>query len=314
MNIDLEDYIIRLIETNSTNISSIKLMAERLIPAGMIENGKIIDEIGFYEFMKELVKELGIKNRHVRFYVPNSLVIMRHVEFPSDLRDKDINEYFKVEIGKSLHLPFKDPVFDVHYAENVRLEQENRSGTFFAAPREEMVKYTEILADVSLKPIAADVLALGVYRYFHHTMKVNREKVYLFVELNATSINLSIFRNHNIEFLRFENLDLHVDSEKTDKLTFKEDDVYILGILDDQVAELERIMNFYRFSIQKGEKMVDEIVLLGDHPYLVAFYQRVGERFNLPVQILKGIQLEKKDKEIETKYIPLLGLALKEVQ
>ncbi|WP_026906457.1 type IV pilus biogenesis protein PilM [Paucisalibacillus globulus] len=315
INIDIEDYVMRLIESNgSNNISSIKIMEERVIPYGLIENGKIIDEIGFFEYMKDLVKELVIKHRHVRFYVPNSLVIMRQVEFPADLRDKDIHDFFKVEIGKSLHLPFKNPVFDVHYNENVRLENDIRMGTFFAAPREELVKYTEILADVSLKPVAADVLALGIYRYFHHTTKVNREKVYLFVELNATSINLSIFRNHDIEFLRFQNLDLHlINRGETGELVFKEDADFVTGILEDQISELERIMNFYRFSIQKGEKMVDEIILLGDHPELKSFYQKVNERFEIPVQLLKGVLLEKKDKEVESKYIPALGLALKEI-
>jgi type IV pilus assembly protein PilM len=315
INIDIEDYIVRLIDTNGPNIASIKLIEERVIPFGLIENGKIIDEIGFFEYMKELVKELGIKHRHVRFYVPNSLVIMRQVEFPADLRDKDIHDFFRVEIGKSLHLPFKNPVFDVHYNENVRLENEIRTGTFFAAPREEMVKYTEILADVSLKPIAADVLALGIYRYFYHVTKVNREKVYLFVELNATSINLSIFRNHELEFLRFQNLDLHLkNSGDLGELVFKEDADFVTGILEDQISELERIMNFYRFSIQKGDKMVDEIVLLGDHPELKGFYQKVNERFDIQVQLLKGVLLEKKDKEVDPKYIPALGLALKEVQ
>lgn len=47
INIVIEDYVIRLVETNNSNISSIKVIHEKPIPSGLIENGKIMDEIGF---------------------------------------------------------------------------------------------------------------------------------------------------------------------------------------------------------------------------------------------------------------------------
>ncbi|MFD2046322.1 type IV pilus biogenesis protein PilM [Ornithinibacillus salinisoli] len=321
INLVIEDYVIRMVEINGSNISSIKIK-EKAIPFGLIENGKILDEIGFFEFMKKFVKEFGVKNRHVRFYVPNSLVIMRQVKFPMNLRDKEIDEYFREEIGKSLHLPFKDPVFDVHYlplnGEGIESEDELLPATLFAAPKEEMMKYTEIFDDVSLKPVAADVEALGVYRYFYHMNNVHRNHVYIIIELDVTSFNISIFKRHQLEFLRYQTLDLHlVDSsskyENLGKIKWKyeEDEKDVRGVVEDQIVELERIMNFYRFSMKKGEEMVNELIILGDHPFIDEFYQSAENHFDIPTRLLGSVISSVEDKEIGPQFIPALGLALK---
>lgn len=322
VNIIIEDYIIRLLENAGQNISSVKRMAEKPLPLGLIENGKIIDEIVFFEFMKDVVKEFNIKNRQARFYVPNSLVIMRQVEIPAKLNDKDIRDYIYDEVGKSIHLPFKEPVFDIHYLPNGNndsgdSQQEIRQGTLFAASEAEVRKYTDIFVDASLKPIAADVEALGVYRYFHHVNEISDEQVYLFIKFNVNSMDLSIFHQHQLEFLRYEILDLQLKGSSLDEETqeirweYEETETQIHGIIEDMMLELERVMNFYQFSIQKGEKKITKMVVLGDHPLLEDFYQTVQQRFEIPVQLLKGYLSNVKDKEIPKQYIPALGLALK---
>ena len=297
--------VVRLIENVGKDISAIKLLIEKPLPLGLIENGKIIDEIGFYYYLSELFKELGIKKRYVRFYVPNSLIIMREIEFPSNLKDKEIKEYIQEEIGKSIHLPFKEPVFDVHYerpdGETFDNRDEMQKGMLFAAPQDEMLKYTEILDDVSLKPIVADVEPIGIYRYFHHIYEVDVNKVYMFVQLNVNSINLSIFHNNQLDFIRYQNLDVelkgwHINQE-IEEITweYEESETDLIGILEDQIVELERIMNFYRFSIKKGELAVNEMVVLGDHPLLEVFYKKLSSHFDIPTTLLNGYVTKEKD-------------------
>lgn len=326
LNIVIDDYCIRFLESTSKNLSSIKKMNELALPLGLIENGKIVDEIAFYEFMKNLVKETGIKNRYVRFYAPNSLVIMRHIDIPAHLKGKEVKEFVRDEIGKSIHLPFKKPVFDIHYPpnkkpilndESANLKQEVIRATMFAAPKEEMQKYTEIFADVSLKPVAADVQALGIFRYFNHTREVKQNHAYLFVELNVGAIDISIFKNNELEFLRYQTLDLQLDSwqvnEEINEIQwhYVQDEMQILMVLDDLLLELERILNFYQFSIKKGEEQIDKIIVLGDHPFIAEFYNKVNKQFEIPVKELKGYISRKIDEKVAVQYIPALGLALK---
>src|SRR5699024_6531568 len=280
VNIVIDDYVIRMAESSGEELSTVKLIKEEPLPSGLIEYGKIIDEIQFYEFMKNIVQKWGIKNKQVRFYVPSSLVIMRPVEFPAHIEEEKIKEYFMIEIGESIHLPFKNPIFDIHslsllpnYTTDDEFpKEEKRPGTLFAVPEDEIVKYTEIFADVSLKPIAADVKELGIYRYFNQIDHVDREKSYLFFECNLTSINLSIFHNHQLEFLRYQQLNLETENwstslEENDRLywSYHGNEEQKIGAIEDQINELERIMNFYRYSLHNGEREITKMIILGDY-------------------------------------------------
>lgn len=324
-NVVIDDYVIRMIENNGQELSTVKMIKEKPLPVGLIEHGKVVDELNFYELIKELVNEWGIKNRDVRFYVPDSLVIMKNVDIPANIPRKDVNEHFMLEVGLSLHLPFQTPVLDVHIHPEEKDEEEEfgdeakkQHGTLFAVPEEEMIKFTEIFADVSLQPTVADVRALGIYRYFHHLELVKEDEVYMFFELNLTSINLSIFCNHELEFLRYMDLDLDVshwvsesDEEHSLRWTYKGDEAQIVGQIDDHISELERIMNFYRYSMHKGQKVVTQIVVLGDFPNLIEVLKKVENRYEIPATLLDAELPTTKFGKIPRAFIPALGLALK---
>lgn len=327
-NLIIDDYVIRIVENSGQDLSSIKFIDERPIPPGLIENGKVVDEILFYDFMKSIVKDWGIKNRFIRFYVPDSLVIMRNVNFPSSLEGEDIIDHFSLEIGQSIHLPFQNPIFDVYPLPPVAatvedgadadIESENvQNGTMFAVPEDEVRKYTEVLADASLKPDAADVRALGVYRYFHHIGYSNETDVFLFFELNVTSVNISIFHHHQLEFLRYQPFDFDsklwvpIENEQWTTWKYQGDEEEMMEAVLEQISELERIIGFYNYSMHKGMKQVTQLVLLGDHPNVYDALQEIESRYDLPVHLLKAYETEAKMKEIGRQFIPALGLALK---
>ena len=85
-------------------------------------------------------------------------------------------------------------------------------------------------------------------------------------------------------------------------------------IVMDQVLELDRMMNFFRFSLHKGEKSVDEIIIMGDNPLLSDISELLSEKFPLPVHIVDDKRIDSKFPGFKAKYASLLGLALKEVK
>src|SRR5690625_4707335 len=151
VNISIDDYALRMVENNGKDLISLRSSAEKYLPKGMIENGRIIDEPAFYQWMKETVSEWGIKHRNVRFFVPQPLVILREIELPSDVEQDGVKQYITMEIGNTIHFPFKNPIFDI-YPMNVQ----TKKTTVIAAPEDEILKFTEIFSDVSLKTTAIE--------------------------------------------------------------------------------------------------------------------------------------------------------------
>lgn len=311
-NIVVNDYAIRIIETNGPHFDQITLIEEERLPYGLIEDGKIIDDLAFYEFFKGLVKIWDIKNINVRFYVPESLIIMREVEIGEEIPDEELKPHITMEIGNTIHFPFKNPVFDIYDAQTSG-ESGKRKITLLAAPEEEIIKYTEIFADASLHPIAVDVQALGVYRYYYKFAQEEKDISLLF-EISLTSTNVSIFGNDRLHFLRYQQLDISTkDWEFNEKSqwVYNGEETHLHAQMEDQINELGQIMNFYRYSLHQGEKAINQVIILGDYPDLTPIAESIESRFDIRTTILDP-QTDRLHEEIDIAFIPALGLALKE--
>ncbi|MBS4208947.1 pilus assembly protein PilM [Bacillus sp. FJAT-50079] len=315
-NIVIDDYVVRMVESHGQQMTDIKQLRERPIPAGLIEQGKVVDEIGFYDFMQQLVRDWKLKNAAVRFYVPDSLVIMRPVDFPARLQGKEIREHFMFEMGQSLHLPFQNPVLDVHvHPSDKSADIETSKATLFAAPEEEIRKYIDLFSDVSLRPHAADIRSLGLYRYFYETDQSRKDEIYLFFELNLTSTNISVFSDNQLDFTRHQQLEVDtkdwrytLDQEKVVDWTYTGSEPYLDHLIDEQMNEIERIMDFYSYSLHKGTRNITHIILSGDYPKLDQVKKKMEQHLNRPTSFLKVLPTSH---EIHPCFIPALGLVLK---
>lgn len=312
-NIVIDDYVIRIVKNNGKDFTSITTLAEKSIPQGTIQNGRIVDELLFYQFMKDIVQEWQLKHRLTRFNVPQELVIMRDIDIPNHIQKNEIKQYITMEIGNTIHFPFKNPVFDLY---DLPQQAEINKVKILAAPEEEIIKYTQIFTDVSLKPIAVDVHVLGVYRYFLKQQNVlQNKKVYFILEINLLSANISIYHQHRVEFLRYQSLNIaQYDWEPSKEMPlhfiFNGDELRLQGEIDDLINELGRLMNFYRFSIHHGEKSITDLVILGDFPNLEQIGNKLKQRFDLPITIL-NVDEPIQNEQINRSFIPALGLALK---
>ena len=313
-NIVIDDYVIRMVENNGRDLSSIKIVAEEALPSQVIEQGKIIDELAFYDFMKTFVQTWGIKRRRLRFYAPQALVIMREIELPENIQPKEIKQYINMEIGHTIHFPFKNPVFDVY---DVPEAEKIDKVTVLAAPEEELIKYTEIFADVNLHPTAVDIQPLGIYRYFFQQLEnINSEQISMIVELHLTSMNISIFNDHKVEFIRYQPFNISLKEIKAIKendsldWTFTGDPTTLHTEINDQLNEIERLLNFYQYSLHQGNKSVNHLILCGDYPNLAHIEEQLTSRY--PALSIEQLSVHSVDNDsLTAAFIPALGLALK---
>jgi|GEM_PF-266119 len=320
INLVIDDYCIRMADPPEGRGLPVKKLKEKAVPVGLVEHGRIVDELEFFNFFRQTMREWGVKNRFVRFYAPDSLVIMKRVTYPSDLKTKEeILAYFNMELGRTLYLPFENPIFDIHPLKRKKgsSEQDEEEGILFAVPEEEIRKLVDLLTDCHLRPMAVDVRPIGVYRYFAFQYEeAFSDQAFLFMEVNLSSVSISIFYKHTMEFLRFLELDISPKDwvltspvEGQLKWTYQGDKERLDGILQDQIIELERIMSFYRFSVHKGEREISKLVLLGDYPELESYCEKIAEQLGVSVMLLNAIG--RYNVIIPRSFIPAIGLSLK---
>ncbi|MFF5993509.1 pilus assembly protein PilM [Lysinibacillus sp. KU-BSD001] len=315
VSIELNDYVLRALVSKGPNLVQPQCY-EIPLPQGLMQDAMLEDEMALYEIVKEYAPKWGGKHQNVRFFVPDTSVLLKAIEHPTDVESKDLRSYVEMEIGHSIHLPFQEPLVDVYDP-----VPSDGKAVIFAAPPEEVRKWMGILLDNHLKPQVADIRALANLRLLEHLDMVNADRTYLIADWSINEVSICIYSAGNVEFLRFQSIDTdltkwqhRVVDEANVEFSYDGDIQDYRMIITDQVLELDRMMNFFRFSLHKGEKSVDEIMILGDNPLLTTISEFLSENFTTPIQVINDAIIEKKFPGFKAKHASLLGLALKEVK
>ncbi len=108
--LEVNEYVIRAIVMNSLDIKQAVVYEHPLQP-GIIEGDTIRDEMALFDELKELVPAWGIKRHDVRFFVPDSSVMMKSFEHPTDVVAGKLKAYVEMELGRTIHLPFAQSAY-----------------------------------------------------------------------------------------------------------------------------------------------------------------------------------------------------------
>jgi type IV pilus assembly protein PilM len=318
VNLVLNDHSIRFVELKSVHPPAAQRWGERFLPPGIISDGKIIDYESLLNILDECMDEWKIHKRPIRFVIPDSLVIIRKVSIPSDIKDDEIHGYLYLEIGSSIHLPFEDPVFDIFpLADNGKMKEI----MLFAASEKYVMEYSNVFSDLKMNPVAADISPLSTYRLYHQLEQTKENEILLTVQFDLTNINMSIFENTVPYVMRhfpfafsIEKWDIKPDKNGVNYHYLGEMDEFKRDF-EDIFHEISKLMDFYRYSLYNGKKEVSKFLVSGDHPLLKRIVEEIKERYELPISMLQlQDDVYGKNEKLPYKFYLSLGLALKEVR
>ncbi|MEH7010530.1 pilus assembly protein PilM [Neobacillus niacini] len=318
INLVFNDHSIRFLELKQTNPPTAQKWSERFLPPGIIVDGKIVDHDSLTNILEQCIEEWKIQRRSIRFIVPDPLVIIRKVSIPADIQEDEIKGYLYLELGSTIHLPFEEPVFDYHLLKN---NGKTLDILLFAAPEQFVMEYAELFSSLKLEPVAADISPLSLYRLYHHLDKGNEKDILFTVQFDLTSVNLCIFEGNVPMVMRHFTLPFNIEDWEYNQglsglveFTYNGASEELVIQFEDIFNEINKLVDYYRFSLSNERQDVTKFLVNGDHPMLKAIYDEMKERFEVPVEILALSSDEKAKDSIPSNLLVSLGLALKEVQ
>ncbi|MEH7304945.1 type IV pilus biogenesis protein PilM [Neobacillus drentensis] len=319
INLVINDHSIRFLELKQTNPPGAQKWGERLLPPGIISNGKIIDIDSLANILEECIDDWKIQRRSVCFIVPDQLVIIRKVTVPAEIQDDEMKGYLYLELGSSIHLPFEEPFFDFFSLSN---NGKTKDLLLFAAPEQHVMEYAELFTSLKLNPIAADISPLALYRLFHGLGLANQNEKLIIVQIDLTHVNLCIFEDSVPVIMRPFSLPFNLDQWDIKRGSVDMLELQFIGDTDEMVIQFEdifkellKILDFYRYSLSSEKQDVSRFLLTGDHPMLQAIVNEMKERFEVPVDLLSlDDKLHGKTGSMPANFLLSLGLALKEVK
>ena len=317
ISIELNDYVLRALVARGPDLGQAECY-DIPLARGIVEDGVIVDEMALFEVIKAQVPMWGGKRQHVRFFVPDTSVLLKTIEHPEDIKEpKELRGYVQLEVGHSIRLPFQEPLVDV-----ADPDPEDGRALLFATPPEEVRKFMDIVLDNHLKPRVADIRALANLRLLESLDLLDSRRTYLVADWSINELSICIYSQGEVEFLRFQTIATELEKWHIEHDGNGEHDIsfiyngdlqeYLMTVTD-QMLELDRVMNFFKFSLHKGERSVDDIIILGDNPLLHQIAAFLTENFDNTVIEVNDDLIGKKYPGFKAKHATLLGLALKEV-
>ena len=317
INLVLNDHSIRFLELKQTDPPSAQRWSERFLPPGIITDGKIVDIDSLSSILEECIDEWKMRRRSVRFLVPDPLVIIRKVSIPVEIQEDEIKGYLYLELGSSIHLPFEEPVFDYYpLSEN----EKTKDLLLFAAPEQYVMEYSELFSSLRLNPVAADISPLALYRLYHRLCQTDQNETLFTVQFDLTSVNLCIFEGSVPVVMRsfalpfdIDKWDLKRDTRGITDCKFTGDAEELVIQFEDIFKEINKLFDFYRYTLNNEKHDITKFLLSGDHPMLEAIIDEMRERFDVPVELI-SLESEGKAGSVPANLFLSLSLALKEVQ
>jgi type IV pilus assembly protein PilM len=303
------DRYLRYIVSKKNRLEDIVDSGELLLKEGLIKDGRIMDKEGFHYHLERIVKQKKWKRANISFIVSDGFVAIRHHQIPAGLKKEETKAVLQREAKDQLRLPFQDPIIDFGLIK--KLETTNEI-LVFAYPRDVLNPYLAVMESVHLNPVIADVSSLALSRVYQQFV-TNRtdEQDTLILQWGKDGLVLAAFEHGLIVFSR------HVPSPTDErmwswsfvrnKLEWNGSEEDLQELMDTHLLTIERFLDFYRYSVQNGEKAIEKIVIAGDFPFLDLAIQLLSEQTKVPV-IEMGKYLPK---TISVAFSDLAGLLLR---
>lgn len=240
-----------------------------------------------------------------------------------NMNKKDLQE----DLFKSEAAATSESSLDDLFKESTEAEDKGESlqcdVMLVAAPKEIIEEYSMLLHSAGLEPISVEIKALSLFRLIKTTTFIDPKSTFLLVDINENISDLSIFHDEQLKITRTVPLEF---VDQTDQPRGEMDpDLSFLGFNDidadfknsrnELAHELERLINFYRYTLKNRNQEFDHIIVSGDVLRLIDISTFIEEKLSIKVVTLVPNSLvfsgNEYDFTTKTLFSVPIGLALR---
>ncbi|MFT8362023.1 MAG: pilus assembly protein PilM [Sporolactobacillus sp.] len=297
------DQMIRLVlyRGNPSDLSHLQFWENELTP-DIVQAGKIVDEQAFTDILKDMVHAIGAKGKSVSFAIPETQLVLRKLDMPGLMTDADLKNYFFMEIGKKIQLPFDQPVFAFH---TIAQDATGTKVILFASPESIVRHYMKIMRNAGLDPVSAEFASLGIERWLLYQHPDIDKQQRMYIQLEKEALTVTFFDQQVPLFVRQVRLP---QVSRPDNAS--QSDEFFMNASD----EVGRMVDFYNYSVQAGETKLEKAYLIGSNETMTAFKKALSPVLDVPISILSiDPELTASPEDLDPAYLPAIGLAMKEV-
>jgi type IV pilus assembly protein PilM len=339
--LDLSDFSIKIMQLEKVgDTEKIRSYYSIDMPAGNIEDGKIINKESVASFIKEAIKKAGpkkINTKKVICSIPESKAFLRIITIPK-MEEQEVGEAIKWEMEANIPLPIEQVYFDWQNLECVA--ERNKQEILTVAVSKEIIDDTvDVLEKAGLETYGLEIESIATARSLISEQE-NKDACQLSASLivdlgsqrtsfimvakgtpyftssipfSSESIDDAISKGLKLNKKEAEEakVNLGIENSNSDNPIFSS----IKYLLENLVNEIKSTLDFYE-EISKEKARIERIILCGGGANLKGFIpyltKRLGKEVDLgdPWTNLKlGNNLPIINKKDSVRYATVVGLA-----
>ena len=327
---DIGTNTIKVVEGRYTkNRLQVYKMFEFDTPEGTMEDGRIVNEKDLAHTIKGQLKKNSVKAKEATVTTSSSTIISRDVTIPVVAED-EMETVIRYEIEQ--YLPIKLDDYIIQFVVLDRITESD--GPKFkvnvvAYPKVTARSYYDLIGALDLTPFVLDVNYNSLKKVSDLAGLNNSGSTLAFIDMGATSINVTIFKQGKLDFTRIikyggDSIDYAVSSKlniqtkaaEAEKISkgslvnigeYDELNSTLKETIDEILGELERILQFY--NNQAVGNRIQKVIIYGGTSNIKGLQEYMEERIGVKtekINRLNNIEFAAGRNSVE-KYMNVLG-------
>ena len=327
---DIGTNTIKVVEGRYTkNRLQVYKMFEFDTPEGTMEDGRIVNEKDLAHTIKGQLKKNSVKAKEATVTTSSSTIISRDVTIPVVAED-EMETVIRYEIEQ--YLPIKLDDYIIQFVVLDRITESD--GPKFkvnvvAYPKVTARSYYDLIGALDLTPFVLDVNYNSLKKVSDLAGLNNSGSTLAFIDMGATSINVTIFKQGKLDFTRIikyggDSIDYAVSSKlniqtkaaEAEKISkgslvnigeYDELNSTLKETIDEILGELERILQFY--NNQAVGNRIQKVIIYGGTSNIKGLQEYMEERIGVKtekINKLNNIEFVAGRNSVE-KYMNVLG-------
>lgn len=327
---DIGTNTIKVVEGRYTkNRLQVYKMFEFDTPEGTMEDGRIVNEKDLAHTIKGQLKKNSVKAKEATITTSSSTIISRDVTIPVVAED-EMETVIRYEIEQ--YLPIKLDDYIIQFVVLDRITESD--GPKFkvnvvAYPKVTARAYYDLIGALDLTPFVLDVNYNSLKKVSDLAGVNNSGSNLAFIDMGATSINVTIFKQGKLDFTRIikyggdsidyalsSKLNIQTKAAEAEKISkgslvnigeYDELNSTLKETIDEILGELERILQFY--NNQAVGNRIQKVVIYGGTSNIKGLQEYMEERIGVKtekINRLNNIEFAAGRNSVE-KYMNVLG-------
>lgn len=318
-----------------------------LTPKEAIKDGFVLDQKSVSTVLSQLLAANKIKEKQCLIAISGQQVVVRLIKLPP-MSEEEARQAVTYQAERYIPFPVDQVIIDAQVIGEIIEGDAKKTAVLLAAAQKDSVNsVVNAVLDAKLKPMAVDIEPFAALRsaleYSFFTEESNRSSTILFIDIGASSCDISVVSKGILRFARIipiaginftkaVSTTLHLEYEEAEKTKKKlgaamiTDDLtdvdvtlakqisnVISPILSSLMNEIQRSLAYYESRFRHAR--VDKIVIGGGSSKLRNLDKYISRDLGLPVELSDPtrnlhIQSGEMTQEFLKEVAPLLGISI----